>query len=215
MMGEMPIQIAGQHFMLNTLHTMFWKQQHALMVADMHIGKAAHFRKHGIALPAHYLSDDFARLSASIKHYQVSALYILGDLIHADHNRELLMFEQWLQQHADIECHLILGNHDRHTEAWLKTLPLQIHSEKLLLSGCLLTHKPEESDSHLVISGHIHPGIALTSVQRQKIRVPAFLVNEQQIILPAFSAFTGLDTSFVQGKKFNAYAITKEKIIKL
>ena len=215
MIAEKLISVGQQQFMLNTWHTMYWKQQHALLVADLHIGKAAHFRKHGIALPAQYLADDFARLSAAVKHYEVTALYILGDLIHADHNNEVLMFEQWLRQHSDIACHLILGNHDRHTASWLQTLPMEIHHQKLLLSTCLLTHKPEVSNGRLVISGHIHPGTVVASAQRQKIRVPAFLVSEQQIILPAFSAFSGLDTSYIKGKKLDTYAITQTKIIPL
>ena len=65
------------------------------------------------------------------------------------------------------------------------------------------------------IGGHIHPGVTLIAQNRQKLKFPCYLVSENQIILPAFSQFTGLDTNFEkkQSSTFKKYIITAEKLI--
>ena len=37
---------------------MFWKEHNSLILADLHIGKAGHFRKAGIPIPSHIHIDD-------------------------------------------------------------------------------------------------------------------------------------------------------------
>jgi DNA ligase-associated metallophosphoesterase len=212
MTGELDIDIAGQHFVLNTFRSLYWPQQQALLIADLHVGKAAHFRQHGLAMPAHYLKEDLNRLSAALLHYEAQQLYILGDLLHAGRNSEWPVFEEWQRQHPQLNVHLILGNHDNRSASWLQSMPLIIH-QHVRLNNCLLNHEPLNSDDELVISGHIHPGVALTSMQKEKIRLPAFLISPKQIILPAFSAFTGLDTNYAAGKPFDAFVIAQNKII--
>ena len=79
----------------------------------------------------------------------------------------------------------------------------------------IFSHEALDSLQKSQIGGHIHPGVTLMAQNRQKLKFPCFLVSENQIILPAFSQFTGLDTNFEkkQNSTFKKYIITAEKLI--
>jgi metallophosphoesterase superfamily enzyme len=61
------------------------------------------------------------------------------------------------------------------------------------------------------ISGHIHPGISLVIPPKRQVRLPCFLVSDHQIILPAFSTFTGLDSKDLSSL-YQSYAISDDHI---
>jgi len=52
----------------------------------------------------------------------------------------------------------------------------------------------EKPTNSFIISGHIHPGVFIKGRGKQRIKLPCFQVTENQLILPAFSLFTGLNT---------------------
>ena len=85
-----------------TLHLLpekaiFWEEQRLLLVADVHLGKATHFRKHGIAVSGGIIEGDLARLGRIIESWEIEQLWFLGDLFHSDYNREWKRFESWLK----------------------------------------------------------------------------------------------------------------------
>ena len=45
------IQINKNHFDLHPSGALYWEEKKTLMLADVHLGKVAHFRKNGIAVP--------------------------------------------------------------------------------------------------------------------------------------------------------------------
>ncbi|NDD77397.1 MAG: DEAD/DEAH box helicase, partial [Betaproteobacteria bacterium] len=88
--------------------------QAQLMVADVHLGKAASFRAQGVPVPEQVTQESLDRLSALIEASQASALIVLGDLVHDSRGLSLLLplWLSWRQQHPQIEVKLVLGNHD-------------------------------------------------------------------------------------------------------
>ena len=42
------------------------------------------------------------------------------------------------------------------------------------------------------IVGHVHPGIVLSGMGRQSMKLPCFYINESVVIVPAFGVLTGL-----------------------
>ena len=52
--------------------------------------------------------------------------------------------------------------------------------------------KPE--DNYFTISGHTHPGVSIKTKGKQRIKLPCYQVTKKQLVLPAFSLFTGLNT---------------------
>lgn len=192
-LAEKSIFIQNHEFILTNGRAMFWPKKKALIFSDLHLGKTAHFRKNGIALPSSLILEDLNRLSGLIHHFQAEKLMVVGDFLHAGKNSEFEIFKEWKSEFSHIEIMLIKGNHDRIPEAELSKLGLtEIHStwEE---SGFVFSHDLIKTDQFL-ISGHIHPGLSLKTGTRRYLKFPCYVVCEKQLILPAFSSFTGLDT---------------------
>lgn len=185
----MRITIRDEHFILDPSGALFWESKRALMLADIHLGKITHFRKHGIAVPRAPIADFYVRIEKLIQKYRFHHLYFLGDLFHSHLNSEWDTFVSWSQKQS-FQMTLISGNHDiLPAQAYQKT-PLEV-VENLVLGEFILTHHPE---NHIPFNfcGHIHPGIMLRGHGRQRLKVSCFFQRPNQLILPAFGAFTGL-----------------------
>ena len=87
-LAEKSIFIQDQIFVLTNQRAMFWTAKNTLIFSDLHLGKTAHFRKSGIALPSSLIVEDLKRLSRLIVHYQVERLIVVGDFLHAGKNSE-------------------------------------------------------------------------------------------------------------------------------
>ena len=189
-----------------------------LIVADVHLGKAASFRALGVPVPNQVTEESLERLSVLIRVSRSSSLIVLGDLIH---DRKALsgllpIWERWREQHPRLELKLIVGNHDRKAgrSAIEKQLPgLQVHEEKLLDQGLLMAHEADDLiDMQAPVDatvdgpvdatvdapvrglcGHEHPVVLIPDALKAKhIRRPCFYLDHRQILhLPAFGSFTG------------------------
>ncbi len=209
------IQFAGETLLLNPLRSIFWPREEMLVFSDIHLGKAAHFRKHGIAVPAQIMQKDLQRLFELIMYYQPKTITVVGDLFHSGYNSEIREFVQWLQTIPQINWLLVKGNHDKNIIPAHLSFYTTI-SDNLSLGPITFVHQPGEVTSHC-ICGHIHPGATLKISPHQKVKLPCFLVSPQHIIMPAFSLFTGLDTEFA-GKShfaFTTYVIAEGNVVKV
>ena len=45
-------EIEGEILTFTNARALYWKKENALIISDLHVGKSAHFRKNGIAIPA-------------------------------------------------------------------------------------------------------------------------------------------------------------------
>ena len=70
MLAEKKILIRNQNIILTNQRALFWEESSALIFSDLHLGKTAHFRKNGIALPDNLIQNDLQRLSDLIHHFQ-------------------------------------------------------------------------------------------------------------------------------------------------
>ncbi len=193
---EQAIDFAGEHLLLTNQRAVYWQRKMALILSDLHLGKAAHFRKNGIALPGAAGIQDLNRLEFLINHYQPEQVIIVGDLIHADINKEVTSFVVFTQKFPGVRFTLIKGNHDRFSAAALKNIGISFIHQELFLDPILFSHQNTGAAS-FTISGHIHPGVSIQFPAKQQMRFPCYAVSSRHIILPAFSQFTGLDTASV------------------
>lgn len=60
---EKTINIKQQNLVLTNQRALFWKETETLVLSDLHLGKTAHFRKNGIALPSEIIEKDLKRFS--------------------------------------------------------------------------------------------------------------------------------------------------------
>jgi len=200
---------------LTNQRAVYWPEQRALILSDLHIGKTAHFRKSGIPVPSNILEQDLERLKTLILHFKPVKLLIVGDLFHAEFNKDISVFHLWMRQFKQLNLVLIKGNHDKHVFELYEGLTIDIISNYLEIAPFIFTHHISKvKDDAFYISGHTHPGVLLKGKGRQKIKLPCFQVSQQQLILPAFSLFTGLNTNNAPATCVN-YAFTDTQLFKL
>jgi DNA ligase-associated metallophosphoesterase len=208
----MKIEIKNNNFTLHASGAVFWDEKKILLISDVHLGKIAHFRKHGLAIPQTAIGVNFKRMDEVVAIFKPEKIIFLGDLFHSTINIEWLLFADWIQKTAS-EVILVEGNHDIIAKQNYTDLNVAIHPE-LAIGEFLLTHHPCETESFFNFCGHIHPGIKLSDIGRQSLKLACFFRKENQLILPAFGAFTGkyfLDPAATD----KVYAIANEKIIRV
>lgn len=188
----LPLKIQNQQFDMHASGALYWTDQNMLLIADVHLGKVAHFRKHGAAIPASVGQLNFQNLDAVIAHYEPEVVCFLGDLFHSSLNSDWAAFEQWVQKHA-MRFILVSGNHDIISHHKFEQLGFQV-CDSWEHEGFALTHHPTELDQGFNIAGHIHPGVRMRGAGLQQLRLACFFKTERQMILPAFGIFTGKHT---------------------
>ena len=188
------IRLAGQALQLLPERAAFWPAQAAVLLADVHLGKDQLFRRAGMAVPAGVLAADLARIDALLARTGAERLIVLGDWVHAPPRDDEIWPKQiaaWRDRHDQLAIDLVLGNHDRTLDAWLTAWGMRGHHPYLDLDGLRLVHEWADAAGKPGISGHLHPGTVLKT-RRQRLRLPAFLLGAEQLVLPAFGRFTGL-----------------------
>lgn len=189
---EKTIVFADELLTLTNQRVIFWARQSALILSDVHVGKSAHFRRHGIAVPSNVLEHDLTRVSVLINHFKACKIIIVGDLLHAGDNSDVDVFCEWRQKLENVEFHLVEGNHDRITKVLEEKLCMTSKQDSLELNGLVFNHDFDKKCAKAQVTGHIHPGVLIqNSVNR--MRLPCYAVTQNQLLLPAFSTFTGLD----------------------
>ncbi len=193
--GTASLHLFGQELELHPLKAVYWQEERTLLLADLHLGKTRHFRKAGIATPKGVEDTNFDRLISLLLIYQPKRVLLLGDLFHSDYNLAWEGFSDLLAQFASIDFALVPGNHDILDKEHYGSAGLRLEAAKFVDGPFLFTHEPEAGASGLYnIAGHIHPGVRLEGPARQSMRLPCFYFGQDNGILPAFGAFTGLAT---------------------
>ncbi|MGV6830013.1 MAG: ligase-associated DNA damage response endonuclease PdeM [bacterium] len=205
------IEIKGEQLIITNQRVIYWPSKRILILSDLHIGKAAHFRKHGIAVPGSVQIKDLERLDNLIAHFDPLTILIVGDLFHAGRNSEVADFTKWRAKHNTIQFHLIKGNHDNLSIQFCEQHAIKVFENRLDIAPFRFIHEPESDDKLFCIAGHIHPGVSIKSKGRQRITMPCYRINSNQMILPAFSLFTGLHVESVQ-EKHRYFVFTPEEI---
>lgn len=187
------ITLLGQRLWLLPERVIYWEEQRAFLLADLHLGKAGHFRRHGIPISGETQQQDLDRLCDLLDRLNPAAVYFLGDLFHSEYNREWEAFAQRIDSYQT-DFYLVKGNHDLLSTKHYDAAGLQLIPETLELGPFTLRHEPTETSlpGSFSFAGHLHPGIRLAGGGRQSLRLPCFWLGSRQLILPAFGSFTGL-----------------------
>lgn len=154
-----------------------------LCVSDLHLGKSDRIaRRSGVMLPPYEVQETLGKLQNDVQAFDPSAVICLGDSfddldaadsLHDD-MRLLLTGLQAGRRWVWIE-----GNHDPG--------PVDLggaHLAHLTIGG--LTFRHIATDEINEVSGHFHPKHRITGRAR-----PAFIYDNQRLILPAYGAYTG------------------------
>jgi uncharacterized protein len=194
---QTPIHLRIQHqtLWLSAARVLFWEEAQIMIAADLHFGKSGHFRKSSIPIPQAVFKQDLHRLFDQIQYFQPKKVLIVGDMFHSSDNAEIEWFSQWRASCRQIPFLLIQGNHDILSTERYDRLGIELKKDQYSLNPFQFQHHPSTPiapETIWQISGHVHPGVALVGMGKQKMKFPCFHVRKQQILLPAFSDFSGL-----------------------
>jgi metallophosphoesterase superfamily enzyme len=200
---------------------LWWGSEKTLLVADVHLGKGATFRALGQPLPRGGSSRDLQRLSALVTQLQAQRLVVLGDFWHSRQGFTptlLHALQQWRCQQVQLHVLLVRGNHDKAIsksnvpanlgiELVEEPFPLATglfacHAPPLQLPGLLLADnhgtlnrasapRSANTPEAFYLAGHLHPAVRLTGKGHDSARLPCFVWQMGQLVLPAFGSLTG------------------------
>ena len=208
--------IRSQRLHLHPFKAIFWEDQSILFLADLHLGKTAHFRKAGIAVPKGVADANWDRLMSLLLDYQPKRVIFLGDLFHSDYNQACEEMVSLIDQFNMISFELVMGNHDVLDESYYRVNGLKKYEPPLVLEPFVLSHYPMDPppEGLLNLAGHIHPSVRLFGTARQRLRLPCFYFGNEQALLPAFGGFTG--TATIQpGKSDQVFVIVEDQVIEV
>ena len=109
------IEAGGERLQLWPDKVVFVPAQRALLVADLHLGKAVSFRRWGVPVPHGTTAESLDRLSMLIERLAPARLVFLGDFLHSPRSQAspaLQAAMQWRVRHPRLELALVRGNHD-------------------------------------------------------------------------------------------------------
>lgn len=187
MAEELALLLAGEPVRLLADRALYWPARRRLLIADLHLGKADTFRAAGIALPRGGTALDLARLARLLERTGATSLWVLGDLLHGriDLGSWRDAWNAFRAAHGGLEIAVVDGNHDRALHR--AGLGIALPGDAVHDGPFELRHAPARAARAHVLCGHLHPVLKLPG----QPRTPAFWLQRDCTVLPAFSAFTG------------------------
>lgn len=180
------LMLGGVHLVLDHAGGVLLSDQRMLVVADLHLEKAADFARHGQMLPPYDSRASLLALQAMVMRLKPARLVLLGDSFHRATSR-LSGMDQTLLGEIATRCGLIwiTGNHDA---ALPDDLPGEI-AQSLRVGDLILRHEPTEDGCPEII-GHLHPAARIATRAGIKRR-RCFLASSRRLLLPAIGSLTG------------------------
>ena len=190
------LHFAGHSFMPLPSGALYWGDQNALLVADLHLEKLSSFARRGSLLPPYDTGMTLRRLEADLAATGATEIIALGDSFHRDEGTTTLL-EADRQRLAALVARAswtwISGNHDPAPHALGGLCVAELDR-----AGLLLTHLPRAGRPGLV-AGHLHPA-ARIALDGRSVRRPCFVHDNRLLVLPAYGSGTGslniLDPAF-------------------
>jgi uncharacterized protein len=184
-----PFSFAGKTFEATPGGALYWHEQQALLVADLHLEKASWFAGLGQFLPPYDSHATLTALAGEVERTGATRLYCLGDSFHDRFGcdrlpasaRDLLM-----QLTSKLDWTWIVGNHD---PGFADHCGGRIE-EEVEVAGIILRHEAVRGEPRAEISGHFHPKLRVNLKGRHVSR-RCFVTSATKIIMPAFGSLTG------------------------
>jgi len=177
----------------------FLPASRTLLAADLHLGKAATFRRAGIPVPEGSAQQDLQRLADLVHAHDVRRLIVLGDLFHAKSGCTPQVFAEFAafrSRVAGTSVVLVLGNHDRTAGRLPASLGLDACVPVLDEPPFHFVHEPAtgltaSARELFTVAGHLHPTVSVRSPSGDRLTDRCFVAEPALLVLPAFGSFTG------------------------
>ena len=179
---------------------LFLSNERALVISDLHLGFEGALAEQGVSIPRFQRRVILERLGKMLDRGKAEKVIIAGDFKH-EFSKNLV--DEWVEVKQVLRFLkdrvtpvLVRGNHDNYLATILGDLNLPLHA-RADVGGYTIVHGHEEvSTLHPIVMGHEHPAVKLKDELGAVVSVPAFLVTDRLIVLPAFSPLAlGVDVS--------------------
>ena len=182
------IHIAGVDLAPDPDGVLYWPDERALIVADLHLEKGSSYAARGVLIPPYDSAATLGRLARLIARYAPRLVITLGDNFHdgggplrlSDRDRDTLFA---FQRGRDFVW--IAGNHDPDPAPALGGQFV----EELAIGPLVFRHQANGTDQG-EITGHLHPAARIIRRGRS-VRRRCFVGNGERLVMPAFGAYTG------------------------
>ncbi len=176
------------------------RDEGAVAISDVHLGFEAALAEQGVSIPRFQRREVLARLGRLLDRYRPKKLIVAGDFKHefsrnlTDEWVEIKQVLRFIRQRT--EPVVVRGNHDNFLATILGDLRIPLH-DRYDLGGCTFVHGHEDVEAlGTIVMGHEHPAVKLRDTLGATVSVPAFLVADRLIVLPAFSPLAlGVDVA--------------------
>lgn len=193
------VEIGGAALRLLPERAVHFPAEGALLVADVHLGKAQAFRRLGVPVPEGTTEGTLARLARAIDATGATQVVVLGDLLHAALATATSRGEatraavtRWRRARAAVRFTLVRGNHDARAGDPPAEWGVEVVDEPWALGPFALCHEPRpDAAGRYVLAGHLHPALHLSGRGPGRVRLPCFHFGARVGVLPAFGEFTG------------------------
>ena len=211
------IGVCGTSLHAASLGALYWPEQGALIVADLHLEKGSSFARRGQLLPPYDTTETLTRLARLIAHYAPRTMIALGDNFHdgggparlsANDRASLIALQRgrdWIW---------IAGNHDPDPAEGIGGT----FSEALSVGALTFRHKPSPEAPAGEIAGHLHP-VARVAQRGRAVSRRCFATDGKALVMPAFGAYTGglnvRDRAFLAvfgARKFTAHMLGEDRL---
>ena len=128
-MGSVVFDYKGLNVTLLPEKAVWIDSMGVLLIADLHFGKAAHFRKSGIPISEKVHDQDYQILTSLVSKYSPKQVYFLGDLFHSSWNEEWEKLLSFLGLFPTTSFHLVVGNHDILPSEKYQDSRLKVHKQ--------------------------------------------------------------------------------------
>ncbi len=187
-MKTVDFSLAGVQLTTLGSGALWWRDKNLLCVSDLHLGKSERVaRRGGSQLPPYDTRDTLIRLEQDLRFTNAETVVCLGDsfddldVLDAMPETEAA----WINRlQAGRRWVWIEGNHDPG--------PIELpgsHLAELPSPPLTFRHIAEPGQSG-EISGHYHPKVRVQTRMRGISR-PAFLIDADRVIMPAYGTYTG------------------------
>ena len=176
----------------DAMRALYWAEERALLVADLHLEKASFYARTGQMLPPYDSRETLERVAFALRMTGARRVFCLGDNFHDaagpdrldDHATGMLSA---LTRATDWVW--ITGNHDTKGAAPAITLP-GTHLVETTVAGVILRHEAQPGETRPELSGHFHPKLRVVHRGRAITRA-CVVASESRMVLPAFGTLTG------------------------
>jgi DNA ligase-associated metallophosphoesterase len=181
------IAVAGVALVADCAGALYWPEEGALVVADLHLEKGSSYAARGVLLPPYDTVATLSRLAAVIARHDPRMVIALGDSFHDRDAHERLSApdrDALGAMQARRDWIWISGNHD-------PALPSDLGgvvASEVAIGPIAFRHEPTGAIGE--IAGHLHPKARVATRGRSMER-RCFASDGERAVMPAFGAYTG------------------------